>query len=281
MPSLTFSGISVATVGPALGHGMLVDETTLSQALASGQSREPVKVFTDHIESIDSLIGLLRNFRIEGEQLRADLELLEAHPKAAFYAEILDKAPDQLGFSMAFAGAPDEVEGKLYARVRELISVDLVTRPAANPDGVFRAPAFDTGERGMASADNSAPAPQTAPEAVVEENQFSVESDVADLKTAVAEIQAAVAEIKAALMPSEDMSEDKKDEPTEMAALAAKVADLEVKLSAVSAAPVATAGPAADDPVEQFKAASEAKDWKLCAELYAKHSDAIWRSRRN
>ena len=139
MDSLKFEGISVATVGPALGHSMMVDDVTLLQAEEAGKVGSPVKVFVDHDESIDSLIGFLANFRIVEDQLRADLELLGSHPQAAFYMEILNKAPNRVGFSMTFSGQPEEQDGKRFARVAELVSVDLVSRPAANPDGVFRA----------------------------------------------------------------------------------------------------------------------------------------------
>jgi hypothetical protein len=139
MDSLNFEGISVATVGPALGHSMMVDDVTLLQAEEAGKAGSPVKVFVDHDESIDSLIGFLSNFRIVEDQLRADLDLLGSHPQASFYSEILNKAPNRVGFSMTFSGQPDEQDGKRFARVAELVSVDLVSRPAANPDGVFRA----------------------------------------------------------------------------------------------------------------------------------------------
>ena len=36
MAALKFEGISVATVGPALGHEMFVDDTTLLQAEQAG-----------------------------------------------------------------------------------------------------------------------------------------------------------------------------------------------------------------------------------------------------
>jgi hypothetical protein len=48
MDPLKFEGISVATVGPALGHAMMVDDVTLLQAEAAGVAGSPVKVFVDH-----------------------------------------------------------------------------------------------------------------------------------------------------------------------------------------------------------------------------------------
>ena len=219
MDSLKFEGISVATVGPALGHSMMVDDVTLLQAEEAGKVGSPVKVFVDHDESIDSLIGFLADFRIEGDQLRADLELLASHPQSSFYQEILTKAPNRVGFSMTFSGVPEESEeGTRLARVKELVSVDLVSRPAANPDGVFRAmpvaevaPAVDTNEKGMDQ--------KSAPE------QFDAK---AAIEAMAAELRA---EIKSAL-------EEKVEATTEAPAPApvedSKAAELAAKLESVT-----------------------------------------------
>jgi hypothetical protein len=183
MDSLKFEGISVATVGPALGHSMMVDDVTLLQAEEAGKAGSPVKVFVDHDESIDSLIGFLANFRIVEDQLRADLELLGSHPQAAFYMEILNKAPNRVGFSMTFSGQPEEQNGQRFARVAELVSVDLVSRPAANPDGVFRAgsePQVDTAAVGMGN---------TAP---IEKVEFDAQAAIESLAASVADLKSTV-----------------------------------------------------------------------------------------
>jgi hypothetical protein len=278
MAALKFAGISVATVGPALGHEMFVDDVTLLQAEQAGVAGSPVKVFVDHDESIDSLIGFLSGFRIEEDQLRADLELLSAHPQAEFYAEILTKAPGRVGFSMTFSGKPEEVGDQRLARVENLVSVDLVSRPAANPDGVFKAgkvAAVDIEPVGMDE--------QNAPQ------QFDAKAAIENLAAELrAEIAAALAE-KAEAAQSEEVSEEapvveaKAEEPAveseALAALSAKVAELEVALAAKGSAPVASSGAASEDPVEQFKAASESKDWKRCASIFKAHKAAIMRAR--
>ena len=184
MDSLKFEGISVATVGPALGHSMMVDDVTLLQAEEAGKVGSPVKVFVDHDESIDSLIGFLANFRIVEDQLRADLDLLGSHPQAAFYSEILNKAPNRVGFSMTFSGQPDEQDGKRFARVSELVSVDLVSRPAANKNGVFRA----------ASEPEAAPQVDTAPVGMTENT--SVAKVEFDAQAAIESLAASVADLK-------------------------------------------------------------------------------------
>ena len=219
MDALKFEGISVATVGPALGHQMMVDDVTLLQAEQAGQAGSPVKVFVDHDESIDSLIGFLANFRIEGDQLRADLELLASHPQSSFYSEILTKAPNRVGFSMTFSGAPEESEdGMRLARVKDLVSVDLVSRPAANPDGVFRA---------MPAAEN-APKVDTAAQGMDEKSV----SEQFDAKAAIESLAAELrAEIKAAF---EEKAEAATETPAPAPAEDSKAAELAAKLEAVT-----------------------------------------------
>lgn len=285
MAELKFYGISVATVGPALGHEMFVDDVTLLQAEQAGTTGSPVKVFVDHDESIDSLIGFLSNFRIADDQLRADLELLGSHPQAEFYAEILTKAPGRVGFSMTFSGKPEEIGEQRFARVENLVSVDLVSRPAANPDGVFRAgsePAkIDTPAEGMTENIESkevefdAKAAIEALTEVVSKLQESVEAIAADKSEPAVEAEApAVEEVKA-----EEAAPAVENEA--LSALSAKVAELEIALAAKGADAVTSSGAASEDPVEQFKAACEARDWTRCAELYGKHRNALMKARKN
>jgi hypothetical protein len=279
MADLKFNGISVATVGPALGHEMFVDDTTLLQAEQAGVAGSPVKVFVDHDESIDSLIGFLSAFRIEEDQLRADLELLTSHPQAEFYAEILTKAPNRVGFSMAFSGQPEEVGERRFARVENLVSVDLVSRPAANVNGVFKAghaPSVDTQAEGMTESsvteqvEFDAKAALEALTAVVSKLEESVAALASDQAEAV-EVEAAPEEVK----PEEAAA----PEAAELCALSAKVAELEIALAAKGSEAVASNGAASEDPVEQFKAASESKDWKRAAQIFSANKAAIYRAR--
>ncbi len=280
MADLKFDGISVATVGPALGHEMFVDDVTLLQAEQAGQAGSPVKVFVDHDESIDSLIGLLNNFRIEEDQLRADLELLSAHPQAEFYAEILSKAPGRVGFSMAFSGKPEELGDRRFARVENLVSVDLVSRPAANREGVFRAgsePAqVDTSAEGMTES------------SVTEQVEFDAKAAIEALTAVVSKLEesvAAIASEKAEAVEAEVVAEEVKSEEeaapeaAELSALSAKVAELEIALAAKGSEAVSSNGAASEDPVEQFKAASESKDWKRAAQIFSANKSAIYRAR--
>jgi hypothetical protein len=281
MAELKFDGISVATVGPALGHEMFVDDVTLLQAEQAGQAGSPVKVFVDHDESIDSLIGLLNNFRIQEDQLRADLELLSAHPQAEFYAEILSKAPGRVGFSMAFSGKPEEMGDRRFARVENLVSVDLVSRPAANREGVFRAGSepvqVDTSAEGMTES------------SVTEQVEFDAKAAIEALTAVVSKLEESVAAIaadKSEPAEAEVVAEEVKSEEVapapeaaELSALSAKVAELEIALAAKGSEAVASNAVASEDPVEQFKAASESKDWKRAAQIFSANKSAIFRAR--
>jgi hypothetical protein len=282
MAALKFLGISVATVGPALGHEMFVDDVTLLQAEQAGVAGSPVKVFVDHDESIDSLIGFLSAFRIEEDQLRADLELLSSHPQAEFYAEILTKAPNRVGFSMAFSGKPEEVGDRRFARVENLVSVDLVSRPAANVNGVFKAgqtPPVDTASEGMDE------------KSVANEVEFDAKAALEALTAVVSKLEETVAALASdnnEAAAEEVVAEEAKVEEAapvvesaELSALSAKVAELEIALAAKGSEAVSSNGAASEDPVEQFKAASESKDWKRAAQIFSANKAAIYRARNS
>lgn len=273
MDSLKFEGISVATVGPAVGHSMMVDNKTLLQAQEAGQAGSPVKVFLDHEEKIDSLIGFLENFRIVDDQLRADLDLIGAHPQSAFYQEILKKAPNRVGFSMTFSGQPEEQDGQRFARVAELVSVDLVSRPAANKNGVFRAasepaalPAVDT------ALDDMPMHPEKK-----EKEEFDAQAAFEALSATVSELAAAVQ----AMQPDEEKDEKPEEDAKMAAALEAvtnKLSALEVELaargdsaisgngSAVSVEDSYTSGDRATK-FEIVRKALEARDFSLISKL--------------
>lgn len=136
---MKFPSISVITAGPALGHGCFIDATTLQQVLELGNENAPLKVFPDHNETVTDLIGAMSNFHLDGDQVRADLELIEENPLSGYYAKILDLFPHELGFSIAWNGGLEEIDGQSFARITELTSVDLVSQPAANVGGVYSA----------------------------------------------------------------------------------------------------------------------------------------------
>ena len=136
------AGVSVITAGvEAVGHGVSVDAETIQTVKASADSfgAGGVKVKMNHGKGVESIVGVLKNFRVEADKLLADLHLLKAHPSFNQIVEMASTMPDSFGLSISFSGQSQMLDGKQYARCSELYSVDLVDSPAANPGGLFAA----------------------------------------------------------------------------------------------------------------------------------------------
>ena len=142
----TIKGVSVLSIGPALGHGITIDEVGLKQCLAACEKRGNVKLIDRHDAEFDGIVGSLSNFRIEGDQVKADAELLEHSPMRLRVLEIATKLASEFGLSIecdnAHVDNPDG-KGKLF-RCNDVDAVALVPRPAANKTGLFSARKFDT-----------------------------------------------------------------------------------------------------------------------------------------
>lgn len=132
-------GVSVLTSGLiARGHDLEVDNVTLTQMLAAAEAKGgqvPVKV--DHKSGAAAVCGYLTNFQIVGKKLKADWHLLATHPQRDQILEVAERMPTGVGLSASFLAPKNAERGK--ARCEELISVDYVALPAANPDGMFAA----------------------------------------------------------------------------------------------------------------------------------------------
>jgi hypothetical protein len=132
-------GVSVLTSGlVARGHDLTVDAVTLDQLVAAAEAKGgqvPVKV--DHKSGAAAVCGYLDNFRLDGSKAKADWHLLATHPQRDQILEVAQRMPTGVGLSASFIAPQNAERGK--ARVQELISVDYVTLPAANPDGLFSA----------------------------------------------------------------------------------------------------------------------------------------------
>ena len=131
--------VSILTAGEAKGHNLLIDETSLQQALAVAQSMGRIKVTNGHgAQQVMDILGYVENFRIEGSRLLGDLTLLNSD-KADYVANLAGLMPDQFGLSLTFSGVPEDRAGERFARVTEIYDVSVVTQPAANPAGMFSA----------------------------------------------------------------------------------------------------------------------------------------------
>jgi hypothetical protein len=135
-------GVSLITEGKAKGHELMIDSETLKQLeCAFNEVKNPgVKAKLNHRSGVEAVFGYISNVRVEGPKLLGDLNMLKAHRDYAQTMEQIQTMPSQIGFSVAFQGKghPD-ASGQKVARCKDLISVDLVPEPAANPTGLFEA----------------------------------------------------------------------------------------------------------------------------------------------
>ena len=162
------SGVSVVTEGEAKGWGIKIDHKTLETVLSCAKEfSSGVKVkfrhkMTGEFQSVvDEVAGVLKNFSIDGNKLRADFHFLKSLPaetkeKVFEMAEVM---PDQFGFSIVFSGVSEEKNGHKFARCSDLLSTDLSDNPAANPDGLFEQKPmskeikYEAGDKGKHSKD--------------------------------------------------------------------------------------------------------------------------------
>jgi hypothetical protein len=134
---MKFTGVSVCTIGPAIGHDIQIDATTIAQIAQLGNDCSPIKVTQDHDHSVANIIGSMSNFFVDGEQVKADFEVIEEHPLAGYYEKLISIFPDSIGFSIDSIGVP-EIQGEVkLCRLEQLFAVGLVSEPAANPNGVY------------------------------------------------------------------------------------------------------------------------------------------------
>jgi hypothetical protein len=234
----TISDVSVITVGEAKGHGMQIDAQTLVEVKAAAETYAGgLKVKTDHYTGFNEIVGTLKNFRIDGDQLRADLFLLKNHDATARILEMAELMPDTFGLSISFTGEHEESDNDIvFARCTEIYSADLVDAPAANPTGLFSVK-VDSEKKAM------------------DEKQIA-DAIAAALAPVIAEMTDMQAKLAALEVDEEkEMTEDKPEEMTEdkamvehdeekedmSAKLAAEVSELKALVANFGAKPVSVA----------------------------------------
>lgn len=238
------AGVSVITVGEAKGHGMLIDEQTLMQVKAAAETyMGGLKVKTDHYTGFNEIVGALKNFVIDGDQLRADLYLLKNHEATARILEMAELMPDTFGLSISFSGEHQETDDTVFARCSEIYSADLVDTPAANPSGLFSAKvdsmkkAMD--EKQFAEALAAALAP-------INDKLSAFEAFMADATTKFASLEAKpeedmAVEVEISEDDSEDMPEEEGSDMKKQSDMAAELAEVKALLANFGAKPVAAA----------------------------------------
>jgi hypothetical protein len=235
------SGVSVITVGEARGHGMLIDEQTLLEVKTAAETYSGgLKVKTDHYTGFDNIVGALKNFVIDGDQLRADLFLLKNHDATARILEMAELMPDTFGLSISFSGEHEETgEGTVFARCSEIYSADLVDTPAANPTGLFSAKVDNAkkamDEKQFAEALVAALAPINEKLSAFEAFMTEASTKFAALEAKPEKDMAVEVEISEDDAEEEDSSEDMKKKED----MAAELADIKALLANFGAKPVA------------------------------------------
>jgi hypothetical protein len=130
--------VSILTVGEAKGHDLLIDQTSLEQALAVAQTMKRIKVTMGHGAQVDGILGYIDGFVIKGDRLMGDLTLFST-TQAQFVQHLATVLPEGFGLSLTFSGVPAEMGGNRYARVDEIFDISVVSTPAANSAGLFSA----------------------------------------------------------------------------------------------------------------------------------------------
>ena len=152
-------GCSIVTAGPALGHGVWLDNAFVEECFRQASAlKQGLKVRFGHpsmcSEALGTNLGRFRNFRIvdNGDRLIADMHFIKSayntpHGDLASYVmQLAIDDPDAFGTSIVFemgdvrldeddldeSGKPKE-----YATCKKLHACDFVDQPAANPNGLF------------------------------------------------------------------------------------------------------------------------------------------------
>jgi hypothetical protein len=229
-------GVSVITCGiTARGHDLEVDAKTLTQLRDCAVLMGTVPVKWNHKSGADAVCGYLNNFRIEGTKLLGDWHLLKTHPNFNQAIELAERMPNNIGLSAAFMGQDEKLKGQSFARCQELISVDLVAQPAANPDGLFEAK-VDTGLLDNMNEPGKSPTPEPSLSEVLQAVQ-GISHQVADLQQRLQEVEGFQQSVMAAVEHHENQTEDSAtpDEENPDAAEDAKDAEAPKKAKQLSA----------------------------------------------
>lgn len=159
----TMKGVSLISIGPALGHDLFVDGKSLGTILDEIEGSN-LPAYITHRGALfeDRLtreIGFFTNFQISGERLLGDFQAFESFQeddsrKFNRLFEMAEKMPERFGLSIVFNASlawatesgdvesDEKPEDALFSfpsiRVAEVSSADFVDQPAANQKGLFR-----------------------------------------------------------------------------------------------------------------------------------------------
>jgi hypothetical protein len=310
-------GVSVITAGvEAKGHGIWIDQTSLEMVKASAETYvDGLQVKSDHGSGFGEIEGVLRDFVIDGNQLRADFHLIKSGEEYERICEMAEMMPSSFGLSIEFSGVSEEIDDYRYARPVEIYAVALVDQPAANPSGLFQAmsepetapvevpaeaPVEEIkaeevtaelevkGPEGTQNLPEEVPAePDAKLDDVVTELPEGFSSKLSDVVLNFENTKAEVITLRADLETAHRNLTALKAEVEKRDLAIAKLEEIKrTALRAVGLLPSDVeleidAQAAPFNPVEAYAAAVEAGDKKLAAELFKAHKTAIFAARRN
>ena len=234
-------GVSLITKGPALGHGVMIDSTTLEQVKAAAEEYTGgLKVVLNHSGGAGDIVGFIDTMRISGDKLLGDLHLLKTSPHREYILEIAERIPDTFGLSIAFSGPSEKSADKLTTlqRCSEIFSVDIVGTPAANPSGFFARKL-----KQLESDDSESPEAEIKIEIPMnDEMKKAIEGMI---QSAMMGMNEKVAKLESALAPKEDKpaAMSAQNEVVQLAANTAALAAVKefAKSFGAPAAPIASA----------------------------------------
>jgi hypothetical protein len=158
----TMDSVSLISVGPALGHGLYVDQKSLETIIDELEGTK-LPAYITHRGALfeDRLtreIGIFTNFRVEDDRILGDFQAFDSFReddtrKFNRLFELAEKMPEKFGLSIVFSAdstwatnvgdvdTDDKPDDALFAfpsiRVEEVSSADFVDQPAANQRGLF------------------------------------------------------------------------------------------------------------------------------------------------
>jgi hypothetical protein len=252
--------VSVMTKGPARGHNLIIDDTTLEQVLsAASEFQKGVKVKVDHGGGVFSIVGSVRNFRIEGEKLKADLHLLKTADKASHILELARELPDTFGMSVSIHGQHETIGDETYARCNRIRSCDIVTDPAANPDGLLSEPAVDTECKQCMGDTKTTPDDKKEDDIVMKDWQSKHDQWRENSEKRFASLEALLGEMKRSMVKEED--DEEMSDALSKDDFSSKMSELDAKFEAISETLKSISNSATPAANNEFSQASAPKDF--------------------
>ncbi len=238
----TMMGVSLISVGPALGHGLFVDGKSL-ETIEDELDDSKLPAYITHRGALfeDRLtreIGIFSNFRIEGDRLLGDFQAFDSFMeddarKFNRLFEMAEKMPERFGLSIVFSAttawatpegdvlSEQSPEGALFEypsiRVEEVNSADFVDSPAANQRGLF------------SKIDKPTTTKMTKAELSQKNDELEAQAEQLDAK--IAELEAKLAEGEEAETSMEALAEENAKLKEESEAMKADLDELKAKLA--------------------------------------------------